>query len=95
MEIGWEGARIGHVLGRKIDVRVCERVGVIIVGKTSGKYDGFLHWKGSRRIDESVDDRIGGSTGWRTSVTQYGSVGWYSGVSGGRLTASRSFTLVK
>ena len=76
-------------------MRICERVGGIIVGKTSGKHVRFLHWKGGRRIEESVDDRIGGSTGWRTSGTKYGSVGWYSGVSGGRLTASRSFALIK
>ena len=81
--------------GRNIGVRICERVGGIIVGKTSGKIVHFLHWKGSRRIKESVDGRIGGSTGWRTSGTKYGSVGWYSGVSGRGLTASRSFTLIK
>ena len=75
VERGWECARVGHVQGRKIGVRICERVGGIIVGKTSGKYVHFLHWKGSRRIDESVDDRIGGSTGWRTSGTKYGNVG--------------------
>ena len=76
-------------------MRIRESVGGIIVGKTSGKHVFFLHWKGSRRIGESVDDRIGGRTSCRTNETKYGSVGWYSGVSGGRLTASRSFTLVK
>ena len=95
MERGWEGASVGHVLGGKLGVRIHERVGGINVEKTSGTHARFLHCKGSRRIDESVGDRIGGRTGWRTSGTQYGIVGWYSGVSGGRLTASRSFTLVK
>jgi hypothetical protein len=31
----------------------------------------------------------------RINGTKYGSVGWYSGLSGGRLTASRLFTLIK
>ena len=37
VERGWECARVGHVQGRKIGVRICERVGWIIVEKTSGK----------------------------------------------------------